>query len=130
MKLACTWPSTNAIEIDLPVRIVDHASHYRRRHVEMTCGADMTQPAFAIARQIRGMLGDACITRPLPTPVDCEVWDERADGSITALPDCSKQSSNCYSFAQDATCGGGLRVEIVRALLPPMDTMVSVRCKL
>jgi hypothetical protein len=124
----CTW--TDSVAIDPAIRIVDHASRFRRHNVQMACSQDLTPAAFSIGRDIRGMVGDGCITRPIPTPVDCEVWDERADGSSTALPACSTQTSSCYRFVQDVSCGGGLRVQVDRALVPPADTMVSVRCRL
>lgn len=131
LRAECTWPSTNATQIDPAVRITDHAKAYPRSYVQMACGADMTAPALGIAKQIRGMLGDACITRLIATPADCEAWDTRADGSLTPLPACSGAAGDCYRFVQDVSCGGqNLRLEVVRVTPPPTDTMVSVRCKL
>jgi hypothetical protein len=130
LQPACNWPSTNATEIDPAIRLTDHASLYPRNYVQMACGAEMTAPAFGIAKEIRGMLGDSCLTRPIAAQADCEAWDTRADGSMTLLPACSAQSGDCYRFIQDASCAGGLRLEVVRSIVPPTDTMVSVRCKL
>jgi hypothetical protein len=91
----------------------------------------MTAPAIGIAREIRGMLGDACLMRPIATPADCEAWDTRANGSLTPLPACSAAGGDCFRFVQDGTCSGqGLRLEVVRVTPPPTDTMVSLRCKL
>ncbi len=130
LQASCSWSSPQSTSVYPAARILEYANRFRRHHVEKPCGADITPAAFAIGREIRGMLGDACITRPLKTPVDCEAWDERADGSHVAFPSCETQTSDCYRLVDDASCGGGLRVDIVRGSQPPMDTMVSVRCKL
>ncbi|HEY5926478.1 MAG TPA: hypothetical protein VIV11_32550 [Kofleriaceae bacterium] len=127
---ACTWPSTNATQIDPAVRIVDAAHAFERHYVQMPCGVDMTAPAVGLAREIRAMLGDPCLTKPIATPADCEAWDTRADGSQTRLPACSMGTAECWRFVQDASCGGqGLRLEILRTVPPPTDTMTSLRCK-
>jgi hypothetical protein len=131
LRPACVWPSTSPLDIDPAIRLTDAAAAFRRSYVQMACGADMTAPAIGIAREIRSMMGDACLTRGIASPADCEGWDTRADGSITPLPSCGTGSSECFRFVQDASCGvSGLRVEVVRITPPPTDTMVSVRCKL
>jgi uncharacterized protein YfiM (DUF2279 family) len=129
LQPACTWPSSSAIQIDPAIRIHDAASSFARHYIQMACGAEMTAPAAGIAREIRGMLGDACLTRSIAAPADCEAWDTRADGSMTLLPACGNHSGDCYRFIQDGGCSAGLRLEVVRTVIPPTDTMVSLRCK-
>lgn len=117
---------------DPPVRIHDLVQHVRRGRFESVCTSDLTPAALAIAREIRGMLGDSCLTREIALPADCEVFDQMPT-SERELPPCSAaQATECFQLVEDPACTTShhLRVEVTRSAEPPADTMVAVRCKL
>lgn len=114
------------------VRIHDLLAHAPRSRFESLCAGDLAPAATAIAREIRGMLGDSCLTRDIRMPADCEVFDQTPTGE-TQLPPCSATTTtDCYQLVEDPACTTSqrLRVEVMRSATPAADTMVAVRCKL
>lgn len=114
------------------VRIHDLLSHLPRSRFESVCAADLVPAMTAVAREIRGMLGDTCLTRDIALPADCEVVDQTLAGE-TALPQCSATTTtDCYELVEDPACTTSqrLRVDVKRSTAPSADTMVAVRCKL
>ena len=115
------------------VRIAQLARSFARHVVADSCNPDFTDAATAIARQIRGMTGDTCLSRDIAQPADCEVADQRRDGSETMIPPCDGViTTNCYRLVPDASCRTSqqLRVDVTRTATPPADTMIAVRCRL
>ncbi len=117
---------------DPAVRIEELARAVPRGRFESVCSADLNPAAFAIAREVRGLLGDACLTRDIALPADCEVTDQTLAGE-SALPPCSADApTDCYQLVEDPACttSSHLRVEVTRSAVPPADTMIAVRCRL
>lgn len=133
LQHACRWMTDveSTTTIDPSVRLATLTGAFWRRYFAPVCGPDLADAARGLAREIRGMFGDACLTRDIASPADCIAFDTRADGREVPLPACDGASSNCFRLVSDASCPGqGLRVEIDRTAIPPPDTMVSLRCKL
>jgi hypothetical protein len=90
-----------------------------------------------IARQVRGLVGDACLTRDIAMPADCTVH-EQVGTTSTPLPACDNGASStnkpCYSLNDDpvlCTSGQHLRLVVERgAAVPSPDSVVVAKCKL
>jgi hypothetical protein len=133
LKHACTWspPDNPAVAVDPSIRIDDFATRFPRHYLGSAC-KDMTSVMLGLARELRGQLGDTCLTRDIATPVECEAWDV-TPAFRTPLPLCTSAPANtaCYQLVSDpiSCMGQGLRVEITRTVAPPPNNVVSVRCK-
>lgn len=130
---ACTFPSDLDEDVlDPAVRITETASLFPRSHISTMCGGDVRGALLDMAREIRGMIGDGCLTSPIAQPAVCEAFDTHVDGSETRLGACDASADlDCFRLVTDPTCGGqGLRVEVIRSYTPAPDTMVSLRCAL
>ena len=117
---------------DPPARIHDLVQHVRRGRFESVCTSDLTPATVGIAREIRGMLGDSCLTREIALPADCVAFDQTRT-SERELPPCSATTTtDCFQVVEDPACTTShhLRVDVTRSVEPPADTMVAVRCKL
>lgn len=116
---------------DPAVRIEELARTVPRGRFESACSLDLNPAAFAMAREIDGMLGDTCLTRDIAMPADCEVADQTLAGE-TVLPPCSADTStDCYQLLEDPACSTAshLRVEVTRGAAPAAGTMIVVRCR-
>ncbi|HEX5063254.1 MAG TPA: hypothetical protein VFV99_27950 [Kofleriaceae bacterium] len=117
---------------DPAVRIQELTEVVPRGRFEPVCDVDLTVSSVAMAREIRGLLGDPCLTRDIASPADCVVADQTLSGE-TPIPPCSTQrTTDCYQLVDDATCTtvSHLRVDVTRSSPASADTMVSVRCRI
>jgi hypothetical protein len=114
------------------VRLTDTAKGFPRARVTAMCNGGMSASLTDVAREVRGLLGDACLTRDIALPADCEAFDTRTDGSRTPLPRCGAgASSDCWQLVGDPGClGQGQRLRVNRAVPAAPDVMVSLRCTL
>jgi hypothetical protein len=103
-----------------------------RGRFEEICDSDYTPDVLAIAREIRGMLGDSCLTREIALPADCEVFDQTPARETPIAPCNAARTTDCYVLVDDPACTTShhLRVDVMRSAAPAADTMVSVRCRL
>jgi hypothetical protein len=117
---------------DQAVRIAELAQTVDRGHFESVCSVDQTPAAVAIAREIRGMLGDSCLVRDIALPADCKVVDETLADEKPILPCSASATTDCYELVVDPGCTTSqhLRVRVTRSAPPAQDTMVNVRCRL
>jgi hypothetical protein len=118
--------------LDPAVRISDMATQFHRSHVVSPCSADLAEPMQELARDVRGMTGDTCLTRDIAMPEDCEAFDTHLNGQDEQLPACDGSlDRDCFALAHDASCSNqGLRLVVNRIGAPPVDTMVALRCKI
>jgi hypothetical protein len=135
LKHACTWqqmPDQAELAVDPSIRLTDAAHAFERSFLGQACN-NMTGNMLGLARELRSMMSDPCLTRDIATPIDCEAWDVTPQFQ-RAIPLCTstQTTGDCYQLINDpiACMGQGLRVQITRVLPPSPDTMVSVRCKL
>jgi hypothetical protein len=130
---SCMWSSPNGPEVaDPAVRIHDFTKMVPRGRAESLCMDDFTSPSLAMAREIRGLLGDACLTREIALPADCVVFDQTRTSELELPPCSAAQPTECFQLVEDPACTTShhLRVEVTRSAPPPDDTMVLVRCRL
>ncbi len=129
----CQWMISNGPAVaDPAVRMRDLTRAVVRGRMASVCNADLGPIVRDIAREIRGMLGDSCLTRDILLPADCRVYDETLDAATELQPCSTSTTTNCYSLVEDPACTTSqhLRVDVVRSTPPPADTMVAVRCRL
>lgn len=131
LKHACLMPTNTALAIDPAVRIIDHARAYERSYVGDPCDS-VGGALLGIARELRGMVGDACLTRDIAQPADCAAFDTFADGSEQPIARCTDATTaDCWYLVEDPGCPGQQwRLHVTRSGPPAPDTMVSLRCKL
>jgi hypothetical protein len=129
----CQWNGEiGPVVADPAVRMLDLSQHIARGRFEGVCMTDLGPASRAIAREIRGMLGDSCLPRDIALPADCLVFDQTQSDEI-AVPPCSAAiATDCYQLVEDAACTTSqhLRVDVTRSAAPAPDTMVAVRCRL
>ena len=134
---SCTYAGANGVEVADPgVRIAQLARRFARNTVSSVCTQDLSEPVIDVARKVRGLVGDTCLTRAIATPADCMVRDE-VGATSTMLPACNNGSSStnkpCYELISDATaCSAGshLRIVVQRLAAPPPSTVVVARCRI
>ena len=133
---SCQYSGPNGSEVaDPAVRIVELANQFERRAFASVCNADLSTPLVDLARQVRGLVGDTCLTRPIAQPADCIVRDV-AGTSTVELPACNGGASStnkpCYELVTDTaacTAGSHLRLVVQRASTPAPDTVVVASCR-
>jgi hypothetical protein len=133
LKHSCVYNGMVGVTVaDPAVRIEDLAQGVARSLVLPVCDEDQTTNAHAIAREIRGMLGDSCLTRDIALPADCQVFDQTLTREIALAPCSAAKTTDCYRLVEDAACTTSqhLRVDVMRSAAPAADTMVAVRCRL
>jgi len=128
---SCTYSGAMGPEVGDPVvRLAQLANTFARSSMSDVCG-DLSVGLTTIANQVRGMVGDTCLSRDIILPADCIVTDQSSSGTAT-LPECSASvTTNCYRLVSDAiacTSSPHLRVEIQRSTPPPADTVTSFQC--
>jgi hypothetical protein len=126
--------STFIARADPAVRVHDLATRFERHSFAgSVCQLQFGPPMIDIARQIRQMVGDPCIYKPVPAGADCVAFDTRGT-TETALPACdAAATTHCFQLVPDAAkCGAGndLKLEVTRSAAPPADTIVALRCRL
>ena len=133
LQHVCNYTGTNGPQVaDPAVRIQELTGVVPRGRLEPVCDVDLTAASVAMAREIRGLLGDTCLTRDIALPADCVVTDQTLSGE-TSIPPCSaQQTTDCYRLVDDAACTTSqhLRVDVTRSSPASADTMVSVRCRI
>lgn len=118
--------------VDPDPRLAQLPAQFARGSFESLCALDLAPAVTSIGRQIRGLVGDACLTRDIALPADCQVFDQTLAGE-TELPACDADvTTDCYRLVVDPACTTSqqLRLEATRSLPPPADTMVAARCRL
>ena len=129
---SCTWNDASGPGVaDPSVRRHELMQEHPRGTFELVCG-DLTPMAVSIAREIRGLLGDACLTRDIAMPADCAVFDERPSSKARILECDANRSVDCYQLVEDPACTTSqhLRIEVTRSAPPAADSMLAVRCVL
>ncbi len=112
------------------VRLAEMPAQLHRGSFESVCASDMRPAMTSFGRQLRNLVGDACLARDIALPADCRVFDQTRSAE-SELPLCDKTIvTDCYQLVEDPSCTAGqhLRVDVIRSALPSPDTMVSVRC--
>jgi hypothetical protein len=134
---SCTYVGSLGQEVADPgVRLAQLARRFARHTVSSICTQDLSAPVIDVARHVRGLVGDSCLTRAIAMPADCMVRDESGTAS-TVLPACNNGSSStnkpCYELVSDAaTCSAGshLRLQVQRLAAPAPSTVVVARCRI
>ena len=130
---ACAFSSPSGGDVaDPAVRIQELTRVVARGRFEEVCNADYAPVVLAIAREIRGMLGDHCLTRDIAMPANCVVVDQTLT-TETPIPACdATHSADCYTLVDDPACTTSqhLAIDVTRSGTPAADTMVAVRCAL
>jgi hypothetical protein len=129
----CLWNTEQGPEVaDSAIRIDELTRSVVRGRSEDICTSDYAEAMRGFAREIRGMLGDGCLTRDIAVPADCIVVDQTPTLE-TVIPPCSAaRTTECYQLVEDEACTTShrLRVDVTRSSIPSADTMVAVRCQL
>jgi hypothetical protein len=133
---SCMYNGAVGPEVADPgVRINQLAGRFARNIVSSICNQDLSTPLVDIARQVRGLVGDTCLTRAIATPYDCMVHEEVGTVS-TPLPACNGGASStnkpCYELVSDvAACSAGsnLRIVVQRLAAPPPNAVVVAACR-
>jgi hypothetical protein len=133
---SCMYQGSVGLEVaDPAVRMAQAAKGFARNSLASVCQADVSQPLVDIARQVRGLVGDSCLTRAIAMPADCIVRDEVGTSSTT-LPACDNGASStnkpCYELLSDpaaCTAGSHLRIQVQRSSAPPGNTVVVAACR-
>lgn len=132
---SCSVSGPNGPELaDPAVRIVELANLFERGAVASVCDSNLAPALVELARHVRGLAGDSCLTRAIALPADCIVHDE-VGASSTELPACDGGATNkpCYELVTDeASCTGGshLRLEVERDAEPPLETVTVAACRI
>ena len=132
-----TLPTGGMMFADPPVRLQAMIESFPGRFsVATVCSADLTSSVAKIANEVRRLVGDTCLERPIASPPNCDVEDVRdsAPNSPTTIRPCATAPSgvDCYELATDATCidPPHLRLSVTRVTTPSDDTWTRVRCEL
>jgi hypothetical protein len=133
---SCSYQGTMGLEVADPgVRIAEAARQFSRHTVESICSRDLSAPLTNIARQVRGMVGDSCLTRAIALPADCVVRDEVGTTS-KIVPACNAPTDPtnkpCYELVTNpssCTAGSHLSLRVQRDTPPPPGTVVVAACK-
>ena len=136
LEHSCGYNGANGPEVADPgVRIEQLANLFQRKTISSICNPDLSQPLVDLARQVRGLVGDTCLTRAIALPADCLVHEE-VGAMKTDLPLCDNGafSTNkpCYELVSDPTgCTGGshLRLQVQRVMAPAPNAVVVAECR-
>ncbi len=129
----CTWDMGQGPAVaDPAIRIDELTRTVTRGRSESICTSDYTSAVQGFAREIRGMLGDACLTREIAMPADCKVFDQTLARESEVPPCSASRATDCYQLVEDAACTTSqhLRVDVTRSSAPAADTMIAVRCRM
>jgi hypothetical protein len=120
---------------DPAVRVVQFAKGFARNSVATICQRDVSTPLIELARQLRSLVGDACLSREIATPTDCIVREEVFTMSTT-LPACNGGASStnkpCWELVVDSvqcTVGSHLKLVVQRNAAPPPNLVVVASCR-
>jgi hypothetical protein len=141
LKHSCeiALPTGGMLVADPPVRLKALVDSFPgRSSVASVCSADLTAAVTQIAGEVKRLVGDTCLERPIANPAapDCDVEDVRdaAPSSPIAIRPCASAPAgvDCYELTTDATCTAPphLRLSVTRATVPTDDTWTRVRCTL
>lgn len=133
----CTYEGASGPEVADPgVRLAEVARHFSRRTVASICAQDISAPLADVARQVRGLAGDPCLTRAIALPPECIVREEVGTSS-TQLPACDNGASStnkpCYELVENltsCTAGSHLAVRVEREAAPAANAVVVASCKI
>ncbi len=131
---SCAWQGASGPAVADPgVRVAQLASQFTRNTVASICSADLAEPLVSIARQVRGLAGDACLSQAIAQPPDCIVTDELGS-TMTPIPACSNEvTTDCYAIVTDtASCSAGahLALQVTRSQPAAPGTVTVARCRL
>ncbi|HEY5951773.1 MAG TPA: hypothetical protein VIV40_40035 [Kofleriaceae bacterium] len=131
---SCSYTGANGPEVaDPAVRIVELAVQFAHNTVSTVCSMDLSAPLIDVARNVRSLAGDPCLTKEIAKPYDCVVVDEIGT-TKTTLPACGGSVvTDCYQLVSDpnrCTTPSHLKVEVMRSTTPAAGTVTVVRCKL
>lgn len=131
---SCQYTGSAGTEVaDPAVRITQLAGTFARNTAGTVCQQDLSAPLVDIARQVRGAVGDSCLTKAIALPADCVVRDE-VGAMTTVLPACGGSvTTDCYTLVTDTvscTAGSHLRLEVMRSTAPAPGTVTVAYCKL
>ena len=118
---------------DPAVRLDEMASKYARHTTQSICSSDFSEQLLDVARQVRGVMGDPCLTQEIAQPADCVVVD-KVGTTTTPVPACGPSApTNCFQLVADAAaCSlpSHLRLDVTRSAAPPANLVTIVNCKL
>jgi hypothetical protein len=134
---SCTYNGANGPEVGDPgVRIAHLASKLPLSYLSSVCTQSLQTPMTEIARRVRGLVGDTCLTRDIAIPADCNVREEISTSS-TPLPACDNGASStnkpCYELVADATkctTASHLRLVVQRAAIPAPNSVIIAECRI
>ena len=137
LEHSCMYQGAAGLEVGDPgVRVAQLASQFARNTIASVCTQNLSTPLTDFARQVRGLVGDTCLTRAIASPPDCIV-SEDVGATSTALPVCNGGASStnkpCYELVEDlASCSAGshLRLVVQRTSAPPPTAVVVARCRI
>lgn len=137
VKHSCMYNGATGPEVGDPgVRIAQLARQFSRNTIASVCAQDLSAPLTDFARQVRSIVGDACLTRAIALPADCVVRDEVGPTSKT-LPACNDATAPtnkpCYELVVNpasCTAGSHLSVRVQRDAAPATNTVVVASCKI
>jgi hypothetical protein len=118
---------------DPAVRLAELATRLNGAFTSV-CSDDLTQAMLIAAQQVKNLIGDGCVTRPIAAPPMCRAFDLPPGGGETEVPVCTGAIvDNCFTLTLDANaCPAAphFRFAVERAGAPPAGTWTSLRCAL
>jgi hypothetical protein len=131
---SCSYDGAVGPEVADPgIRLTQFTASFSRGTSASVCTRDLSMPLTNVARQVRSLVGDTCLTQTIAIPADCIVADE-INGVATPLPPCSGTvTTGCYELVTDTvacTLPQHLRLQVNRSTAPAPQTVVVASCKL
>jgi hypothetical protein len=116
---------------DPAVRLKQFVDQFPSSSFHSICTNDHAPSLEHMGRLAASVVGNACITRTLATPLDCIVEDDTGTMK-TPIPQCaSPETPPCWKLQVDPqACPAAMnqRLVIVRSTMPPPSTIATMRC--
>jgi len=129
---ACEYPTAMGMAVADPgVRIAAFVNEFTgRKALSSVCSSDLAPAAIEVGKGLRRLVGDRCLERAIPLPMDCTVVDERDGQEPAELRACGTSATGpCFEIVDDATCALGSRLEITRESPAPAGTFIAMYCR-
>ncbi len=129
---ACEYPTmTDNAVADPAVRIAAFVNGFSgRKTLTSVCSNDLTSAATEVGKGLKRLVGDRCLEKAIPQPMDCTVVDEVDGREPTELVPCRLSSKrSCFEVVMDPTCAVGSRLQITRTTPAAAGTFVAMYCR-
>ena len=129
---ACSYDTSMGMAVaDPAVRIAAFVNGFSgRKALTSVCGSDLAPAAIEVGKGLRRLVGDRCLERAIPQPMDCTVVDELDGHEPSELRACGTNGTGpCFELAEDAACALGWRLAITRDTPAPAGAFTAMYCR-